>query len=213
VWGRFINEDDVSTIQTSPNLFTYCCNNPIMNSDPTGLVPGDPLAFVIAAIFAIVGGVIAYYLADALHLHGWVKWIFVGLVAAGGAILGYFAGEALVGLLSKFIIQGGYLVRLALSSPFIIKVLGLGSRFLVVLGKMGYYVQLACSLGAKYYYSANWTEEANMAWLKEMADAGETFILSNNYYGATGMFQEELQWLLDYGGYKVVAGGWALIKK
>jgi len=41
-WGRFLNADDTATLTVSQkvisaaNLFSYCGNNPLMNSDPSG---------------------------------------------------------------------------------------------------------------------------------------------------------------------------------
>ena len=60
-WGRFINADAfVSTGQGSlgNNMFTYCLNNPVNNSDPGGDIATGGVGLMIGLVIGLVNNVI-----------------------------------------------------------------------------------------------------------------------------------------------------------
>ena len=91
---RFISADSIEYLDPETlgglNLYAYCCNNPVMNVDPTGEAF---LSFLILSIIigAVVGGAINTYKAYNEGASGW------GLVGAfaGGAILGGAMGAVM----------------------------------------------------------------------------------------------------------------------
>lgn len=104
--GRFINADvpgsmilqgDSSILAT--NLFAYCFNNPVINSDHSGMVvtPANVIGAVVGGILGAVGGYfLSRWFADKLGLGGWKKTAFIigvtALVSATSATIGYFIG-------------------------------------------------------------------------------------------------------------------------
>lgn len=81
------------------NLFAYCFNNPVMNSDPTGMVvtPANIIGAIIGGIIGAVGGYfLTRWMADRIGLTGWKRTVFiVGLTAvitASASVIGYFIG-------------------------------------------------------------------------------------------------------------------------
>ena len=106
--GRFVNGDEldflgISRISYGYNLFEYCCNQPVGDSDETGNVS---IGAIIGGIIGFgVGAIIVPIFADLLKLKGWKRTVFIaaGVVAvtAIGALLGYYAGKALAILYAK----------------------------------------------------------------------------------------------------------------
>ena len=75
--GRFLNADDTDTLGAdnenliSENLFAYCGNNPVMNSDPDGQFAfAIPVVAVGAIVLAIVA-VSAYYFSTPAGQRSW----------------------------------------------------------------------------------------------------------------------------------------------
>lgn len=106
--GRFLNTDEVGYSVLSENfitynLFTYCNNSPIIYSDPSGHLSAGSIIFGLLGFG--IGSILAPVFADMLKLTGSARTLFiVGGVAAFtalGALLGKYAGKALVALYAK----------------------------------------------------------------------------------------------------------------
>ena len=84
--GRFINADtafgQIGNVQGS-NVFTYCFNNPIMNSDTNGNWPKLSSIFAAVAVAAAVVAVAAVCVATA-----GTAAVAIGAVSSGAAVLG-----------------------------------------------------------------------------------------------------------------------------
>ena len=93
--GRFLNADDSAVLNLSTsepslnNLFNYCGNNPIINSDPTGYWM---LTLACSLAGAALFGGVAYLIARIFKIDGWVLWAVVGGLGGLGAILGAIFG-------------------------------------------------------------------------------------------------------------------------
>ena len=101
-WGRFINADDIDILSADGellgnNLFAYCTNDPVNNSDDSGYwklpnwakVAIDVVASGIgAAVTAITGGAAAPALLGALQIAGSSAAIGAGTEAVSGYISG-----------------------------------------------------------------------------------------------------------------------------
>lgn len=100
--GRFINADRPEMMYSNPgsgtqyNLFAYCNNSPILNSDTTG--EGIVLSVFLGAALAGV----TYYLEYYLGMRGWSWPVFIGNVAIG-AILGAVGAWARAIALAKIV--------------------------------------------------------------------------------------------------------------
>lgn len=95
--GRFISMDDVAYIDPETiggtNLFAYCNNNPVMNSDPTGHSAILTGLIIGAIVGAIIGGVYGGITAAANNQNV-TAGILIGAFAGG--IMGAGAGVASV---------------------------------------------------------------------------------------------------------------------
>jgi RHS repeat-associated protein len=85
--GRFLSEDPAAD-SNNPNLYSYCGNNPVLYTDPTGMVFGwdDAIYLIIAAV---IGGISAEQNGGDFWAGAWV-----GAVSWG---VGYGFGQALTG--------------------------------------------------------------------------------------------------------------------
>lgn len=103
---RFINADIAEISQKSKdissgtNLFVYCNNDSINNSDPNGY--WVVRAAVAAASAAIFGG-IAYAIARKMHLTSRQKAIFTAAFTAAGGIIGAIWGIKILTKINKLI--------------------------------------------------------------------------------------------------------------
>ena len=113
--GRFLNADiycDTGTDTTlSTNMFAYCENNPIIHVDKTGKF-GTPLQWAMAAIGGIAGWFLGDYVAKKLgYKSGWKYWAIRAGVTIGGAVIGWFAGTAMLKIITKFLLSHPSVMR------------------------------------------------------------------------------------------------------
>ncbi|WP_143320250.1 RHS repeat-associated core domain-containing protein [Clostridium sp. HBUAS56010] len=99
--GRFLTEDSVGSVTrkmpneqeiTDPlslNKYTYCHNNPLLYTDPSGHIP----LLVLTAIAGLVAGAIAGAVSSSMQ--GGFSWTSVAKGAAIGATIGLTGGGAL----------------------------------------------------------------------------------------------------------------------
>ena len=100
---RFINSDIPEIAQISKdvfsgtNIFAYCNNDPVNNSDPDGHIAANIIGAIIGGVLGAVGGYyLTRWLADRLSLSGWKRKVFIAgltsLITASAAAIGYFVG-------------------------------------------------------------------------------------------------------------------------
>ena len=109
---RFISRDDFSYLDPDTvngiNLFAYCLNNPVMNTDPTGHSVSFVIALLVVGAIAggAVGGAIAYGEATAKGKTGSdLIWSTIGGVVVGAA----FGAAATGAVISTIGVVGGAL--------------------------------------------------------------------------------------------------------
>ena len=105
--GRFLNADVYCDTNTgtplSTNMFSYCENNPVLNIDKSGKF-GTPLQWAMAVIGGVAGWFLGDYVAKKLgYSWGWKYWAIRVGVIVGGAVIGWFAGKAIVKIVVKFL--------------------------------------------------------------------------------------------------------------
>ena len=94
---------DKTAINQSGNRYAYSMNSPVAFVDPTGEI-GTPISWALAVIAGIAGAFLGNYLADQYGIEGWKRVALIAGVAAGGAILGFIAGELLAGFTKAFLL-------------------------------------------------------------------------------------------------------------
>ncbi len=82
----------------------------------------------------------------------------------------------------------------------------------VVIGKYGSYIEKATELGARYWQTTNWTWGKNLIFLNTIATSGCKIVCSNDAWEATGVFKQEVDYLIDH-GYEIATDGMSLFKR
>lgn len=113
--ARFVTMDEIEYLGVSEsvlsyNLYSYCENNAINNSDKEGHVvtPANVIGAAIGAVIGAVGGYfLSRYLADRLNLKGWKRTLFItgitAVITAGAGVIGYFIGPYVAKAATKVI--------------------------------------------------------------------------------------------------------------
>ncbi len=97
-WGRFLNADDTSLLELTTgnihgaNLFAYCNNDPVNNTDPSGYWARAVIAGVSGAVF----GGIAYAIGRAFGISGWKLAAFTSAFVAAGITIGAIWGPKIL---------------------------------------------------------------------------------------------------------------------
>ena len=107
--GRFINADDTNMLELQlnsmfkDNLYCYCSSNPVNNVDCNGLF-GTPIQWAMATIGAVAGWVLGDYVVRYFGYKKGIKyWAIRAGIGVGGAVIGWFAGTALLKAVTTFI--------------------------------------------------------------------------------------------------------------
>ena len=108
--GRFVNADDVSYLAPETlnglNLYAYCLNNPVMNSDPEGTFWHLIIGAIVGAVAGAVVSAITQAILDPESLGTPEYFLHIGVAALSGAITGFTAATG-VGLLGQIAINAG----------------------------------------------------------------------------------------------------------
>ena len=96
VTGRFLTEDGYGFMQyddpLSLNLYTYCHNNPVMYTDPSGNAIENVVGLVIGAG---LGAALGALVADYYGLTGAKRWAAIVGFTVGSGILAFFAAPVI----------------------------------------------------------------------------------------------------------------------
>ena len=146
----------IASVMQSSNLYVYCGNNPVMFIDSTGEF-GTPISWALAVIAGVAGGVYGNYLANQLGYKGLKKAALVAGVAVGGAIIGFIAGELLVGFTQAFLVANQAVLA---SLPS-----GVLSLFGITAGASGLYnIQITSALSNIISNTVTHIMQAKHAW-------------------------------------------------
>ena len=115
--GRFVNADEAMYLGMSGgtyayNLYAYCENDPVNDSDLNGHF-GTPIQWAMAIIGGIAGWLLGDYVARGLGYYPdrgrfWDKatyWTIRTGVIVGGSVVGWFAGSAIIKIVTRFLLQ------------------------------------------------------------------------------------------------------------
>ena len=118
--GRFLNADDVNFIGYSGevlsyNMFAYCENNAVNNSDPSGCIAANIVGAVILGIIGAVGGYfLSRWIASKIYFrYNWQRNAFIAgltaVITVSAAAIGYFIGPYVAKIASRL---GNYILEL-----------------------------------------------------------------------------------------------------
>lgn len=147
-----------------------------------------------------------------LDLHGWKRGALIAGVAVGGTVVGFIAGEALVGFTTAFLVSNPA-VLMSLPTA-VLSLFGINGDKFAVLGRFAEgvgYTNLAQHIGACFYSipTAIWDKmtaaeqwAANTKFLDNMISQGKNFLFSNNAYDTlknapNSDFAKEIRCLLE----------------
>jgi len=104
--GRFITRDTFHGFEDEPrslNQYAYTNNNPVMYIDKDGHA-ATPIGIALSIIGGIAGWAFGDYLAKHLGCTGAKYWAVRSAVMVGGTAIGFFAGELVAGIATKYLI-------------------------------------------------------------------------------------------------------------
>ena len=97
--GRFLNLDSIEYLEPEQinglNLYAYCLNNPVMNSDPDGTIATIALLLIGAAIGGVIGGGASIISQGASNGYDKINFGQVVLDALFGAVSGLVASTGI----------------------------------------------------------------------------------------------------------------------
>ena len=237
--GRFTTEDSVTSYQItlankakvddplSLNLYTYCYNNPISYTDPSGHGGGNPykpgnnttwsdpiMAGLEGAAYGLIDGLSIVMFAPFGVERVEARWAAELAAKRAGARTAELAAEGAGNTYANFAKQATKNVDSAE----------------VVLGKFYQngtsYVDVAKNRGATYFELDDWNKVSsrignenmwniNKEFLDQQWNAGKDFYFSHNPWEATGYLQQEVLHLIDLGAKDFVNVGenlWKVVK-